>query len=88
MKVTYRIEVGLKRPRRGGIDGVEMVAKGEIPFVPPVGMMLVPIPHDDFREVERAYWRVTEPDEIEVYFAYDEGNTVEALERFGWKEEP
>ncbi len=88
VKFTTEVALPLLKPRRDGIDGIDMECVGVLPFVPHPGMMIAPLKGDDFREVAIVYWMAESPDELEVHFELDEASTVANMKAAGWRETP
>ncbi|WP_343633722.1 hypothetical protein [Roseateles sp.] len=80
MNVTYRTTAD---------DGqLNLVATGEIPFVPPVGMHIRVFDGAELEKVAFVSWSATSPDSLDVWF--DDDVAPEDLAMFiqqGWKVE-
>ncbi|MGV3661341.1 MAG: hypothetical protein ACO1TE_14225 [Prosthecobacter sp.] len=82
MTARFNLEIPVK-PKKG-ISGADMLVTAEIPFVPHVGMHLIVVPGDDYREVEEVYWSAS--DGVSVYFKFDEDAVLKDLVKLGWEE--
>ncbi len=78
MKVTYQFLVGA--------DDLRLVARGEIPFVPGLGMDIQVFDGGDLHEVECVVWASTAPDALDVWFKSDADESAAAFYiAQGWK---
>lgn len=83
--VTCRVEVPLRRKRRGGVDGANLQRTATLPFLPRIGDMLSVDEGGDFLEVEQVFWSRDEG--IEVWFKFlDDVDEAERMRKRGWKE--
>ena len=80
MNVTYRVSADAGQ--------LTLLATGEIPFVPNVGMHLRVFDGAELEEVSFVSWSATEPDWIDVWFASDVApEDIALFIRQGWKVE-
>ena len=85
--ITFQAECPIKP--RGNINGVVMEYKREVPFIPQLGMTLVVMEGDDFREVKDVQWsdewgfnvllEDTAPESVK------DDRYLKEMKRMGWK---
>lgn len=78
--VTFHIEVAA-----GARESVCLRLSGRLPFMPQVGMMIVAVKGDDFREVEEVYWSAESG--LEVYFVFEDASVAGTMKQIGWTED-
>lgn len=78
---------GIFRTTGQGPDNTEVGLRVEqaIPFVPPLGAMVAPIPGGSFMEVEGVMWDAARPMEVELHVADPAGlELAESMRFLGW----
>lgn len=86
MKIRYEMETpwptDVEVP--AGIDGIDWIKHGEIPFLPTVGMH-IDNGDGDLRQLLEVYWCADAPDEVAVFFQDDTARKLTYWQGGGWQ---
>lgn len=86
MKILYEMEtpwpIDVENP--DGFGGVVWSKRGDIPFVPVIGME-IDNGDGDLREVLNVYWCADKPGEVVVHFDDDVARELDYWQRGGWQ---
>jgi hypothetical protein len=86
MKIEYQLQTpwptDVANP--DDYDAIDWTRRGEIPFLPVVGMH-IDCGDGDLRVVRAVYWWASKPDYVEVYFEDDTPRALDFWMSGGWK---